>query len=162
MTPYIKHLVLKTCVTSTYKEWLNFFSNLPHCCPCLQHLEVHHKQWDDSHVLLVRDHVEPLFSLPIKSLAFFSLGVAWLQLSDKDHCELAGAWPNLKYLDLFATGQYTYPKNPTLQSVITVMSLCTHIEHLRISVWNRVVDLSMSLPLPRSLDAGYPPFYFDI
>ena len=158
--PYIEHLVLehRPTSTSTQSEWLIFFNRLRHWSPSLHHLEVHHTSWDSSDVLFLKDHIEPLFALPIWSLAFFSEDIPRLHLSDEDLCAVARAWPDLKYLDLFANGRYVYPGIPTLQSVITVTSLCLRIERLRISVGNKVADLSTHIPLPNNLNAKYPPF----
>ena len=159
MTPYIEHLVLEHRPMSTQGEWLTFFNRLRCCCESLHHLEIHHKSWDSSHVLFLKDHIEPLFALPIWSLALFSEDTPQLHLSDEDLHAVATAWPDLKYLDLFANGRYMYPGIPTLKSVITVTSLCLGIERLRISVWNQEADLpSTQRRLPSDLNDKHPPF----
>jgi hypothetical protein len=159
MTPHIEYLVLDSAYVESGDNWKDFLATLPKSCPSLKHILIYGK-FDVADTLSVVGLVEPLFRLALKGLCLRLQFPVNICLSDADMVAIAAAWPSLINLEIFAEGRYMMPYMPTMEGVKSVLDGCRNLTYLRMSSWNKVVDMStngrqVSLI---TLENTYPPF----
>lgn len=160
LTPRIEYLVLESVYAESSNNWKVFFQALPELCPFLKQILVYGKFVVVEKCLSAMEFIEPLLRLDLEGLCLRSHLPLYIYLSDTNITTMAEAWPGLISLEVFVDGHYISPNIPSMHGLRSIFGVCQDIAYLRMSCWNKVVDLStrrrrFSMD---TLDNTYPPF----
>lgn len=160
MAPYIEYLVLEATCPDSHQNWETLLIILRKSCTLLSDLAIYGRFFVRDGPLSTIKLIDPLLKLSLKGLTLrshISIGVC---LSDMDLTMIAMAWPNLLHLELFTDGRYMLKKAPSMNGIRTLLQTCSQLVSLRMSCWNRPIDMSIRRQqISRTtLDNIYPPF----
>lgn len=160
LAPHIEHLVLESVYAESSNNWKAFFQALPELCPFLKQIFVYGKFVVVEKCLSVMEFIEPLLRLDLEGLCLRSHLPLDIYLSDANITTMVEAWPGLISLEVFVDGHYISPNIPSMYGLRSILEVCRDIAYLRVSCWNKVIDLStrrrrFSMD---TLDNTYPPF----
>lgn len=160
MAPLIEHLVLEARQPENLVAWTRFFVTLQTSCPSLMNLMVYGKYFQHEAPIPMVKFIEPLFELSLRGFFMRSEQPIGIALSDVDIGTIVMIWPDLLALEMFPNGQYAFPDIPTMVGIKEALMVCGNLQHLVLSCWNDVVDLSTHEHEVSAitLDNTYPPF----
>lgn len=160
MVPLIEYLVLEARQPENLVAWTRFFVTLQTSCPSLTNIMVYGKYFEHETPIPIIKFIEPLFELSLRGFFMRSEQPIDIALSDVDIGTIAMIWPDLLSLEIFPNGRYVLPNIPTMIGIKEALMLCDKLQHLVLSCWNDVVDISTHEreASAMTLDNTYPPF----